>query len=316
MSLPRCLCALLLSCALPAASAADFFVVRNDNQLARALPLPELAPRAPEAGSLDFGASFEIVSEFANLEAPGEALLADGEIYKLALSASGRYGERSFWSVRLPLLHQGGGFMDRIIVDWHDFFGLPQGGRDQAPKDEYRFYYERDGEVLLDVTDGGNRIGDLEVAWHFEPADGWILGAQLRAPTGNGSKLAGGGAWGTALWATREFRAGAFSGFASAGMAFNERGDILPQLQRRATPFGGAGMGWDLTGWLTAMAQVYAHRAPFGDTEIASLGRDALQVSLGGIIRLGERTRLHLLFQEDAGVYASPDFSMQAAIYW
>ncbi|PWG73499.1 hypothetical protein DF186_22760, partial [Enterococcus hirae] len=78
-------------------------------------------------------------------------MIADGEIYKLALSASGRYSARGFGSVRLPLLPQGGGFMDSILVDWHDFFGLPQGGRDRVRNDQYRFFYERDGEVLLDV---------------------------------------------------------------------------------------------------------------------------------------------------------------------
>lgn len=314
--LQRMSCALILLSALPAASAADFFVVRNDNQLARALPLPELAPRAPEAGQLDFGASFDLISEYAALDAPGEQFLADGEIYKLALSASGRFSERSFWSVRLPLLHQGGGFMDGIITDWHDFFSLPQGGRDQVANDEYRFFYERDGEVLLDVTDGGNRLGDLEVAWHFEPADDWLLGAQLRAPTGDGDKLSGGGAWGAALWVTREFRAGPMSGFLSAGSAFNERGDILPEQQRRVTPFGGAGLGLDVTDWLTGLVQVYAHRAPYTGSDIEALARDSVQLSVGGVFRLGETTRLHLLFQEDLGVHASPDFSMQAALYW
>lgn len=310
------LCALLLSAVLPAASATDFFAVRNDSQLARAVPLPELAPRAPEAGQLDFGASLDLISEFSDLEAPGERFRADGEILKLALSTSGRFSERSFWSVRLPLLHQGGGFMDRIIVDWHDFFGLPQGGRDQAPNDQYRFYYERDGEVLLDVQDGGNRLGDLEIAWHFEPADDWLLGVQLRAPTGDGDKLSGGGAWGTALWITRELRAGPVSGFVSAGSAFNERGDLLPEQQRRVTPFGGAGLGLDIASWLTGLVQVYAHRAPYTQTGIEGLGRDSVQLSVGGIFRLGQSTRLHLLFQEDLGVHASPDFSMQAALYW
>lgn len=312
----RIACALLLLCALPAASATDFFAVRNDNQLARALALPELAPRAPQAGQLDFGASFDLISEFANLQAPGERLIADGEIYKLALSASGRYSARSFWSVRLPLLHQGGGFMDSIIVDWHDFFGLPQGGRDQVRNDQYRFFYERDGEVLLDVQDGGNRLGDLEVAWHLMPAQDWLLGVQLRAPTGDGDKLSGGGAWGAALWVTRTLRAGPVSGFLSAGSSFNERGDVLPDQQRRVTPFGGAGLGLDLTNWLTGLVQIYAHRAPYTDSRIEALARDSVQLSVGGVFRLGATTRLHLLFQEDLGVHASPDFSMQAALYW
>ena len=64
------------------------------------------------------------------------------------------------------------------------------------------------------------------------------------------------------------------------------------------------------------MTQVYAHRAPFSDTDINTLGRDSVQLSVGAVFRLPGKTRLHLLFQEDLGVYASPDFSVQAALYW
>lgn len=316
MVLSRVCSLVILGCAATATHASDFFQVRNEAQFARAVPLPVLAPGAPEAGQLDFAARLELTSEFANLATNNEQLLADGEVNKLTLSASGRYSENSHWSVRLPVLNQGGGFMDDIITDWHDFFGLPQGGRDAAPSDRYRFAYERDGELVLDVTETGTRLGDIEIAWHYEPTAGWLLGAQLQLPTGDEDQLAGGGAWGGSVWVTRQGQIGRFGGFVSAGASANERGDILPEQQHRVTPFGGAGLSVRLFPWATAVTQIYAHRALFKDTEIESLGRDSVQLSVGAVFRPTDSTRLHLLFQEDLAVYASPDFSMQAALYW
>lgn len=308
--------ALVVLCVPAVAGAADFFQVRNDNQLARAVPLPVLAPDAPEPGQLDFGTRLDLSNEYANLQAGDEALLADGEVARLTLSASGRFTAATHWSVRLPVLHQGGGFLDGTISDWHDFFGLPNGGREFAVDDRYLFAYAENGETLLQVDDKGTRIGDLEVAWHWEPAERWLLGAHLQVPTGDGDKLAGGGAIGAAVWATRRFAAGPLDAFLSGGVAVSEPGDILPDRQRRTIPFGGAGIGLRLFDWMRAVTQVYAHRAPFSDTDINTLGRDSVQLSVGAVFRLPGKTRLHLLFQEDLGVYASPDFSLQAALYW
>lgn len=316
MMLPRVCSLFLLGCAASVSHASDFFQVRNENQFARAVPLPVLLPGSPEAGQLDFGTRLELTSEFANLAADDEALLADGEVVKLTLSASGRYSDRSHWSVRLPVLNQGGGFMDDIITDWHDFFGLPQGGRDTAPSDRYRFAYAREGTLVLDVTETGTRLGDMEIAWHYEPTSGWLLGAQLQLPTGDGKRLAGGGAWGGSVWVTRSGQIGRLGGFLSAGASANERGDILPEQQHRVTPFAGGGISLRVFDWATAVTQIYVHRAPFKDSEIETLGRDSVQLSVGAVFRPTHSTRLHLLFQEDLGVYASPDFSMQAALYW
>lgn len=308
--------AALLCLSTTVAASQDFFQTRNDALIVGAVSLPALAPAAPAEGQLDFGARIDIVSEFVAIDNANESLLMDGETYRLSLSTSGRFSERSFWSVRLPVLHQGGGFMDSIINDWHDFFGLPEGGRDQAPKDRYRYEYVRDGQTELLVTDGGNRLGDLEIAWHFLPSANWLLGAQLKLPTGNDEKLAGGGTTGGSLWVTHTFQTGRFGGFISAGASANGRGGILREQQRRVTPFGGFGLNVRLTEWMTAVTQLYAHRAPFTGSNLSALERDSAQLSLGAVFRLGPVARLHLLFQEDVAVNASPDFSMQAAIYW
>ncbi|MHA7834203.1 MAG: hypothetical protein ACX94A_06965, partial [Algiphilus sp.] len=79
MMLSRVCSLLFLGCTASVSHASDFFQARNENQFARAVPLPVLLPSTPDAGQLDFGARLELTSEFANLAADDEALLADGE---------------------------------------------------------------------------------------------------------------------------------------------------------------------------------------------------------------------------------------------
>ena len=38
----------------------------------------------------------------------------------------------------LPLIKQSGGYLDRTIIKWHDWFGMPQ-GEDQGPIDALNY---------------------------------------------------------------------------------------------------------------------------------------------------------------------------------
>lgn len=296
--------------------AAEFFQTRNESLLSRAVSLPALRPVAPAAGRLMLGVGLEVTSEFVERATASEWIRLDGETAKLSLAAAGRYGDRTHWQLRVPVLYQSGGAMDGVIEDWHDLWGLPDGGRPLAPRDRRHYAYERDGHLLLDHRETSARLGDVEVAWHFDAVAGLRLSAQLQLPTGDSDRLAGGGTVGGSLWASYLAQQGRWSGFVAGGMSFNGRGDIIREQQRRATPFAGAGVGVDLGSRLRLIGQVYAHPGLYRGSELAPLVRDSVQLAFGGIVRLGDELRLHLLFQEDLGVNASPDFSMQIALHW
>lgn len=313
---PTVLLTLAGSLAAAPALAAEFFQVRNEGLLSRAVSLPALRPLAPEAGKLELGASLEVISEFVERGAGSEWIRLDGETTKLSLMASGRYGARTHWQLRIPVLYQSGGALDGTIEGWHDLWGLPNGGRPQAPRDRRHYLYMDGADVRLDHRDTSARIGDVEVAWHFDAVGGLRVSAQLQLPSGDSDRLAGGGTLGGSVWASYLAQQGRWSGFVAGGMSFNGHGDILPGQQRRATPFAGAGVGVDVLPRLRLVGQVYAHPGLFRGSELAPLTRDSVQLTLGGIVRLGQDLRLHLLFQEDLGVNASPDFSLQIALHW
>lgn len=307
------LCAgLLLAAPL---SRADTLATTNQAALARAFALPALgqARAAPEG---EWRLAFDIATEFVNKQSGGEQLLLDGESQRWALGW--RRGLAKTWElgVEVPLLHTGGGFMDDVVENWHDAFGLPNGGREQAPQDRYRYAYARDGEVVLDTEDDGTALGDVSLQLGRMLSEDLALRALLKLPTGDEDRL-GGGNLGGALWAdwALPIAPGAgWGGFLSAGLSANEQAEALEDQQRALVPFGGVGLDVRLLDSLQALAQLYLHGPLYEDSAIAALEDAGAMLTLGGRWCAQRQTCVELSFSEDLAVGVSPDFSLRLAL--
>ena len=64
----------------------------------------------------------------------GNAFAMDGEYLRTAIGARWGITDRLEVDVEIPFASTTGGFLDEFVVDWHDFFGFPNHGRDTAPK--------------------------------------------------------------------------------------------------------------------------------------------------------------------------------------
>ncbi|MCC2658946.1 MAG: hypothetical protein K0Q76_4054 [Panacagrimonas sp.] len=291
---------------------------RNQSTLARGFALPPLGQTAPETSGT-WRVSVDLTSEYVLKEEGAEALLLDGETQRYGLRYVGGWGEgdRGDWSIELPLLHGGGGFMDGIIEDWHDVFALPDGGRDDAPRDRYHYRYVRDGVVVLDAESGGTNLGDIELGAGWQLVRGLMLRGIVKLPTGDEDELAGGNLGGATWldWAWPMPEGGRVSGFVSGGVSVNEEAGALEDLQETLIPFGGIGVGVRVLPSLQAITQLYAHAPLYDDTEITALERAGLQFTLGGRWCPGSgSTCMELSFQEDFIVASSPDFSLRLAL--
>ncbi len=98
----------------------------------------------------------------------------------------------------------GGGFLDSFIIGWHDTFGLPQGGRDRAPKNRLAYSYrDSQGQKLL-MNRSGEGVGDIVLTgglklYEDKSAvlhDTLALRATAKLPTGDSAQLRGSGAAG------------------------------------------------------------------------------------------------------------------------
>lgn len=306
------LCGVLIASPL---SAADPLATTNQGALARSFALPALGYTAP-ARSREWRAAFDIATEFVNKQAGGESLLLDGESQRWALSWRGGIADGWDAGIEVPLLHVGGGFMDNIIEDWHDFFGLPNGGREDAPQDRYRYAYTRNGAVVLDATEDGTALGDVHLGVGRALGECLMLRGQLKLPTGDEDRL-GGGNFGAALWTDWALPVGAdarWGGFLSAGVSMNEKAAVLESQQNEVVPFGGVGFDVRLIDSLQALAQLYLHGPLHDDAQIGALDGAGVQLALGGRWCPRERSCVELSFQEDLAVGVSPDFSLRFAL--
>ncbi len=270
-----------------------------------------------------------LVAEAANQSAGGsnarEFALFDGETYRFSLSL--RHSPWPGWEVGLdlPVVSHSGGIFDSFIEGWHDFFGLPQGGRDDLPQNRLIYSYGKDGDAGFDLRNDTTGLGDIRTYLSYQLCGGatdskrsLALRAGIKLPTGDSDRLRGSG--GTDLHlrlagtdaATLEALDLTLS--ASAGVLWLGQGDILPGRQRDWVGFGSAGAGWHPLEWLALKLQVDAHSSFFRGSDLEEIDSGSLQLVMGGTLFFGRDWNLDLAVTEDIVVNTAPDVVFHLAL--
>ncbi len=296
------------------------FYVRNQSPLVQIFGLPpatggRLAAPGRTVGLL----ATDLASHFTHSAAGNESLLFDGESYRFTLALRHGLGERFEVGAELPYLMYRGGFLDSFIIHWHDFFGFPQNGRDQAPNNRLLFSYTDDGKERLHLQRNAEGIGDLRLTggWQIwrQERSALALRASLKLPTGDSDRLLGSGSTDLALWLAGDHgfiaAGGKYAVFGAGGAMLLTDGDILPDRQRNVVGFGTLGGGWQPLAWLAFKLQADGH-TPFFDSDLPQLG-ESLQLTLGGTLSWAE-TALDLGVSEDIDVDTAPDVVFHLAL--
>ncbi len=314
--------AVLLISFFPFPSSADDFAplaITNQSPLIQIYGLPTLGgPRLLKGGQLEVGLGFETASNFFSGATASETLLLDGETHRTALTV--RYGtNQAEWGIEVPYLSHSGGFMDSFIENWHDTFGMPNGGRDQAPRNRLAYIYQRNGSDLLRFTQATRGVGDVRLygAWPSRVDRGAVdiaLRSSLKLPTGKSSELLGSGATDLAVWLSIGCSATACPGSlrwtAGGGVLWLGQGDILPDMQRSLVAFGGVGLAWRAMAPVVLKADLLAHSPFYADSALKPLDASTVQLLLGGTWNITARTALDVGLSEDLRLYTAPDVSL------
>lgn len=309
------LVALACLAALPAA-ATPGFAVRNEASLSRTATLPTLGEaRVLDAGQYATRFTLDWSNEYVAQANDREALTVDAETQRVTLGFRRGIAEGVELTVDVPLLFTGGGALDGPIEGWHDFFGLPNGGRQRVPQDHYLVQYTVDGQARIDEQDGGNGFGDVELGIGFRLRDDLALRALAKLPSGRTSRLHGGNAGG-ALWFDHDpFAAGSrWFGYLSGGVSYSGQSEVLGAQQRQFVALGGAAIGYRLFRPLSLLVQFNGHTALHKGSGLKGLDRAGGQLAFGGRIHLAPTLDLDLGVQEDVLVSASPDFSIHMGL--
>jgi hypothetical protein len=228
-------------------------------------------------GRKEVGLTLDHSSNYVLEQDTREKILLDGETTRLTLGGQYGFTQRFELGIEIPYISHSGGFLDGFIIDYHNLFGFPQGGRDQAPRNRLLYHYSRDGAEKLKIDDSGGGLGDVSLLAGLQLYhDGQknpravALRANLKIPSGDSAMLYGSGSTDVSLSIAASddypFSLGHGTVFGSVGLMVMTRGNILPEQQRDHVFFGRIGMGWNPLEWLAFKVQMDAHTPFFADS--------------------------------------------------
>ena len=249
--------------------------------------------------------------------------MLDGETDRATFIYRQGLGREMQISIVIPYIKHYGGELDSFINNWHDAFGMPEGGRDQVPNNQFHYFYSRDGQTRLDLQNSGSGMGDIRVqgAWQMRQSvsEASALEFSVKLPTGDSTNLYGSGAMDLAMWYKKEDQQEFFGlrggSFYSLGALYLGKGGVLSDLSRQLVGFGGLGAGVYITDNLLFISQLDIN-TPFYFSDLVELGSHAMQLTLGGSIVLSKRGRINLGVAEDLVIDASPDVTFHVDVEW
>jgi len=290
-------------------------------------PLPaESSAWISPKGKFSSALTFDLASNYTSSSTVSEQILLDGESYRWTLST--RYGvtDKLELGIEIPWIVQSGGFLDSFIIDWHKTFGMPQGGRDIAPKNQIEYRYSDSGGQRLLMDSSGSGLGDLVLTGGMklyeeqapERHDAIALRATFKFPTGDSDSLRGNGAVGGTISlcgsSTYFTERGSFGLFGSAGGMISAKGDILGDQQRPVAAFGTFGLGWGAASWISFKAQINANTPLYKDSSLAELSDPAVMLVTGGALHLPGDYLLDIGVSEDISVATAPDVAFHLGL--
>ena len=310
---------ILLALAGAPASAREPLYARNLGPVTGLLGLPSqrVADTGP-AGAVGVALHTSVANYYVSELRSDEAINLDGETLRFALEL--RYALTDNWDLQLelPWLDHSGGSLDSMIDNWHDFWGMSDGGRSSAPRDLLDIRYAGNGAFSL--QDDASGIGDttLSVGYRFYRDEGSAASvvAGYKFATGDEDDFLGSGAE-DAYLAVR------FSGdhlsalplrwHGQLGYLRAGRSDLIGPAQERDLWFAGLTVDWRLSERWSLLAQVDGHAAPM-DSGLTALGEDAIMFTFGARWRFSRRWALDVSVVEDAQVETAPDVTFQASL--
>lgn len=300
--------AVLMATALPGARADGGFATRDLNPLLQPIYLPTLAGFSKGNGwRVDH--SLYITNTMQEETRGDESLIIDVENYRYELGL--RYRQDN-WLARfeLPYVDNSAGQLDATIDRWHDFFGLPEGDRNNFPRDQINMNYQRSGDTVYDQTRSTSGIGDISFAIGYQPADSWAYFFGVELDTGSIEDLSGNEAIDTALWLSRQFELSPESGaFLLFGLSLPGDSDYLGGLVAEQIWVAQAGLDYRFYPSMVGTLQFDYHSDSVDGSDLTAFGQ-SLQIQLGlGFPGLLGDHRLDFFFSEDILVESAPDIT-------
>lgn len=253
----------------------------------------------------------------------GNSFAMDGEYLRTALGARWGITDRLELDLELPFASTTGGFLDEFVVDWHDFFGFPNHGRDTATKDEFVVRAQRQGVTAFEVEESGFELLDVPIsmAWTvLERSDANPIGVAARIgvdlPTGDQGRGYGNGGVDVAVGLVADYRFDGGAITAHLGHTFAHTPSRSKDAGLDFADVTSVGVGCEVAvfdDW-NALVQVDLESSTLRDLGFARVADDQFSLWAGVRHRLAARTMVEFGIGEDLSEFIAPDFTMWFAL--
>lgn len=296
----------------------------NQNPLIQIYGLPAMGESrvlGPDESTM--AVHLQIANHFTGASSNSEILSLDGETRRLTLHwRQGLPGNRE-WGFELPYLSHSGGFLDKLVEEFHDIFGMQQYGRTDLPRGRIDYRYTRDGVNLVNLNRAVSGVGDVRLFAGMPVAVEtasrgyaavWRL--SLKLPTGDDAKLLGSGSTDLAGWlsAATTRPPDKWNLYGGGGLLLMSEGNVIPAQQRHVVAFGTFGISQKFFSQVTINAQLDTHSPFYSDSGLRQLGRLAVQGLLGLDWEFAPRKFLAFSISEDLVVGAAPDVAFNLSL--
>lgn len=314
--------ALLPVAAMVSPARAEILHDHDSSPFAGIFGLPDATEGGRILGPGRYAADFFVqASSHSIAETSGdELLIQDGETTRIELNY--RRGFADGWEIGLELpylMHQSGG-LDSVIEDWHDWFGLPNGARDDLPRDDLNFRFERPGQAPFVFEENVNGVGDLRLygGYRLTEREGYASSIRfsVKLPTGSADDLLGSGGVDLSAGLAGDWTglggSSSIAAFYRLNLIYLGEPEYLADIHNELVAHVAGGLTWRVGNRLGLTVQASLRSALY-DAEVEALGQPSALLTFGGDLRLSESSSLILAVGEDIKVDSAPDVSFQLA---
>ena len=313
-------CVALVALLSGEAEASEPLYVKNLSPVIGLIGLPSQRDAfATAPGQLAVAVHGSIASHFVNDRDNDEFLNLDGETLRGALDLRLGIVENLDLQVEVPWLDHSGGELDEWIDDWHDFWGMSDGGRSDVPRDllDYRYSTPQGGFGLQENAAG---LGDINLSLNYvyyrdeDAAASVAVGYKFG--TGDNEDFTGSGeddVWAAVRFSGRHLSDLPLSWHGHAGYLHAGESDLMAGFQEQDFWFAGLSVDWRFARHWSALLQVDAHTAPL-KSDITGVGDEAYMGTIGVRWRFARNWSGDFSIVEDIGVETAPDVTFQFSV--
>jgi hypothetical protein len=215
--------------------------------------------------------------------------------------------------IELPILSFSSGFMDAFLNSYHDAFGFPDYGRSTRPDNTFLYEVRRNGDLIVKGRNGHIGIGDIRLTFKkplltSDPAIS--IKGDIELPTGDAKTGYGNGSIDAGIAVLMDKQLGEyFKSYLNIGAVFpgNLRGH--EEINLREFIYGGTAIEASFWKNISLIGQVFIQGSPLPKTDISSVDRLAVLLSLGGRYSSANNS-FEISLTEDPNTSGAPDFTL------